>query len=124
MNPYDRRAVRALWSRVRPDRDVFAPGPWPGPPPMPPAGQGGKPPGERPSAPRPPDIPPRPPEQGALFAEVMALPEKYRTVLYLFYYEEYSVKEIAELLDVSPSVVTTRLNRARQALKSELTEVS
>ena len=64
------------------------------------------------------------PEQGALYAEVMALPEKYRTVLYLFYYEEYSVKEIAQLLDVSPSVVTTRLSRARQALKSELTEVS
>lgn len=64
------------------------------------------------------------PEQGALYAEVMALPEKYRTVLYLFYYEEYSVKEIAQLLDVSQSVVTTRLSRARQALKSELTEVS
>ena len=66
MNPYDRRAVRALWYRVRPDRDVFAPGPWPGPPPMPPAGQGGKPPGEGPAGQRPPDIPPRPPEQLAL----------------------------------------------------------
>ena len=64
------------------------------------------------------------PEQGALYAEVMALSEKYRTVLYLFYYEEYSVKEIASLLGVSQSVVTTRLSRARQALKSELTEVS
>ncbi len=64
------------------------------------------------------------PEQGELYAEVMALPEKYRTVLYLFYYEEYSVKEIAELLGVSQSVVTTRLSRARQTLKSELTEVS
>ena len=66
MNPYDRRAVRALWYRVRPDRDVFAPGPWPGPPPMPPAGQGGKPPGEGPAGQRPPDIPSRPPEQLAL----------------------------------------------------------
>ncbi len=64
------------------------------------------------------------PEQDTLFAAVMALPEKYRTVLYLFYYEEYSVKEIARLLGVSQSVVTTRLSRARQALKSELTEVS
>lgn len=62
MNPYDRRAVRALWSRVRPDRDVFAPGPWPGPPPM---GQGGKPP-NGPPAPPPPDILPSPPEQLAL----------------------------------------------------------
>ena len=64
------------------------------------------------------------PAQSALYAEVMALPEKYRTVLYLFYYEEYSVREIAALLGVSPSAVTTRLSRARQALKSELTEVS
>ena len=64
------------------------------------------------------------PEQGELYAEVMALPEKYRTALYLFYYEAYSVKEIAGLLGVSQSVVTTRLNRARQALKSKLTEVS
>ena len=64
------------------------------------------------------------PEQGALYAEVMSLPEKYRTVLYLFYYEDYSVKEIAKLLGVSQSAVTTRLSRARQTLKSELTEVS
>ena len=64
------------------------------------------------------------PEQGALFAEVMALPEKYRTVLYLFYYEDYSVKEVAQLLGISESAVTTRLSRARQALKTKLTEVS
>ena len=64
------------------------------------------------------------PEQGALFAEVMALPEKYRTVLYLFYYEDYSVKEVAQLLGISESAVTTRLSRARQTLKMKLTEVS
>ena len=64
------------------------------------------------------------PEQGELFAEVMALPEKYRTVLYLFYYEEYAVKEIAQLLNITESAVTTRLSRGRQALKSKLTEVS
>ena len=53
----------------------------------------------------------------------MALPEKYRTALYLFYYEEYSVREIASLLKISETAVTTRLSRARQALKSKLTEV-
>ncbi len=62
------------------------------------------------------------PEEAALFGEVMALPEKYRTVLYLFYYEGYSVKEIGELLKVSETAVTTRLSRARQALKLKLTE--
>ena len=64
------------------------------------------------------------PEQGELYSQVMVLPEKYRTVLYLFYYEDYSVKEIAHLLGITETAVTTRLQRARQALKSELTEVS
>lgn len=62
------------------------------------------------------------PEESELYAEVMALSERYRTVLYLFYYEEYSVREIAGLLGVSETAVTSRLSRARQMLKSKLTE--
>ena len=62
------------------------------------------------------------PEQSALFREVMALPEKYRTVLNLFYYEELSTQEIARLLGVRQSVVTTRLSRARSELKKRLGE--
>ena len=53
----------------------------------------------------------------------MALPPKYRVVVYLRYYEEYSTKEMAQLLRVSQSAVTTRLNRARQMLKPMLEEV-
>lgn len=64
------------------------------------------------------------PEQSDLFLTVMGLPEKYRTVLYLFYYEDCSVKDIARLLDLKESAVTTRLSRARQALKNELMEVT
>lgn len=63
------------------------------------------------------------PEHQALYETVMALPEKYRTVLYLFYYEELSTREIARLLDLGQSAVTTRLSRARQALKEQLGEV-
>ena len=37
----------------------------------------------------------------------MSLPEKYRTVLYLFYYEDCTVKDIARLLDLKESAVTT-----------------
>ena len=59
-------------------------------------------------------------EESALFREVMALPEKYRTVLNLFYYEELSTQEIAALLDVRQSAVTTRLSRARAQLKKRL----
>ena len=62
------------------------------------------------------------PGQAALYREVMALPEKYRTVLYLYYYEEFSVKEIGELLGVELSTVTTRLARARRQLKERLGE--
>ncbi|MBE6963559.1 MAG: RNA polymerase sigma factor [Ruminococcaceae bacterium] len=63
------------------------------------------------------------PEDGELFRTVMALPEKHRTVLYLFYYEDLSVREIANVLKVSETAVTSRLSRARKALKDEWTEV-
>lgn len=57
------------------------------------------------------------PDQEDLYRAIMGLPEKYRTVLYLHYYEEYSVKEIAKLLNMKVSSVTTRLSRARNQLK-------
>ena len=63
------------------------------------------------------------PEHGEVYREVMALPERYRTVLYLFYYEELSVNKIALLLGIKSTAVTTRLSRARQKLKTKLTEV-
>ena len=62
------------------------------------------------------------PEDGELFQAVMRLPEKHRTVLYLFYYEDMSVREIAEVLKLSETAVTSRLSRARKVLKEELTE--
>ena len=62
------------------------------------------------------------PEQAALYREVMALPEKYRTVLNLFYYEEFTAREIGELLGVDTSTVTTRLARARRRLRERLGE--
>ena len=45
-------------------------------------------------------------------------------VVYLRYYEELTTKEMAALLRISESNVTTRLNRARQMLKESLKEVS
>ena len=61
-------------------------------------------------------------EQGDLYREVMALPETYRTVLNLYYYEELSTKEIAELLQLRQTAVTTRLSRGRTLLKERLGE--
>lgn len=61
-------------------------------------------------------------EQRELYREVMALPEKYRTVLDLFYYEELSTREIGEVLGIRQSAVTTRLTRAREQLEKRLKE--
>ncbi len=63
------------------------------------------------------------PEQSELFQYVLSLPEKYRMVLYLFYYEDLTVKQIAGVMKLTETAVTTRLNRSRNQLKKNLTEV-
>ena len=60
------------------------------------------------------------PESENLFEEVLKLPEKYRIVIHLFYYEDYSVREIADILKLSESNVKTRLSRGRSLLKTAL----
>lgn len=53
---------------------------------------------------------------------VLELPEKYRDCLYFFYYEDYSIKEIANLLKMPENTVKTNLRRGREALKRALNE--
>ena len=60
----------------------------------------------------------------SVYADVMALPPKYRVVVYLRYYEEATTAEIAALLRISQTAVTTRLSRARLMLKEQLKEES
>ncbi len=62
------------------------------------------------------------PENKELFEEVMKLPEKYRVVIHLFYYEDYSVKEIAKILRTTESNIKVRLSRGRAKLKDALKE--
>ena len=62
------------------------------------------------------------PKSQNLFETVMKLPEKYRTAIHLFYYEDYGVKEIAGILRMSESNVKTRLSRGRKLLKESLQE--
>ncbi len=62
------------------------------------------------------------PESEELFETVMNLPEKYRIVIHLFYYEDYTIYEIAEILKLSESNVKVRLSRGRSLLKEKLQE--
>ena len=62
------------------------------------------------------------PEKSEIFSEVMKLPNKYSSVLHLYYYEEYRCSEIASVLGMSESNVQTRLMSARKMLKDKLGE--
>ena len=64
------------------------------------------------------------PQYADTWEKVMALPPKYRVLVYLRYYEEMSTREMVALLHISQSTVTTRLSRARRMLKKQLQEVS
>lgn len=59
---------------------------------------------------------------GELVRQLMALPTRYRTVLYLYYFEGYSTHEVADLLGVPDATVRTRLARGRAKLKDVLDE--
>ena len=50
---------------------------------------------------------------------VLALPEKYKTCVYLFYYEGYRTAEIAALTGVPSSTVRSHLSEARALLKTK-----
>lgn len=57
-----------------------------------------------------------------LIDTVKQLPQKYRMVIHLFYYEELSIQEIAGILNTKPSTVRTWLTRARARLKQIIEE--
>ena len=51
---------------------------------------------------------------------VLALPDKYRDVVYLHYYEGYTAPEIGTILHKNPNTVYTLLTRARDELRKML----
>ena len=61
-------------------------------------------------------------ESEELFDAVMKLPEKYRIVIHLFYFEDYTTGEIADVTKISISNVKVRLSRARELLRGLLKE--
>ena len=66
------------------------------------------------------EIPFDSPEKSDVYYAVHALPQKYRAVIHLFYYEQMSVAEIAKCLDTKESTVKSQLHRGREMLKTML----
>jgi len=56
-------------------------------------------------------------DDNELMQYILKLPLNYRNVLYLYYYEDYSTKEISSLLKVKDATIRTWLKRARENLK-------
>lgn len=55
-----------------------------------------------------------------VLSAVQSLPEKYRIVVYLYYYEGYTALEIGKLLGKNVNTIYTRLNRSKQIMKEKL----
>lgn len=66
------------------------------------------------------DIPYENENESIMLDCIHKLKAEYCSVILLFYYEGYSVKEISGILKCSPSLITTRLSRARKQLKAML----
>lgn len=63
---------------------------------------------------------PAPREDGEILRAILQMPEKYRTPVHLFYYEGYSIREIAHILGLREATVGTHLARGREILREYL----
>ncbi len=59
-------------------------------------------------------------EKGDVYYAVLELPQKYRAVIHLFYYEDMSIEEISKALGTNQSTVKSQLSRGRKMLKNML----
>ncbi len=59
-------------------------------------------------------------EERTVMDEVMKLPSDYRNIIYLYYYEGYTIKEIAEILGKKQNTINSKLQRGRKKLRAEL----
>jgi len=65
---------------------------------------------------------PAKPEKSSIMEEIWQLPKNMRNVIYLYYYEDYTIAEIAGILRKNPNTVSSTLQRARRKLKDLLQE--
>jgi len=59
-------------------------------------------------------------EKSELFNSIMNLKQTYKEIILMYYYQQLSVKEISQILDISETNAFTRLSRARQFLKERI----
>lgn len=59
-------------------------------------------------------------EERGVMEEIFKLPEESRNIIYLYYYESYTIAEIAEILGKNRNTVNSKLQRARKKLKTIL----
>lgn len=62
------------------------------------------------------------PAEQEMMEEIFMLKPEERNIVYLFYYEGYGIKEIAEMLNLNGNTVSSKLVRARKKLKNYLME--
>lgn len=60
------------------------------------------------------------PERSDVYYATLELPQKYRAVIHLFYYEDMSVADISKCLGVKEATVKSQLHRAREMLRTKL----
>lgn len=71
------------------------------------------------------DVPlpaPQDEEALALAEAIRRMPNRHRDVILLYYYQDMTIKEVAEALHAAPSTILKRLNQAKDKLKTLLTE--
>lgn len=61
-------------------------------------------------------------ENSNVLDAILKLPKKQRTIIFLYYYENYKIKEIKDLLNISETNIQSILLRARKKLKELLKE--
>lgn len=63
------------------------------------------------------------PQTDHVLEQVLNLPDEYKTIIYMYYYEGYSTREISQYLELNESTLRSRMQKARELLKLKLEEV-
>lgn len=66
------------------------------------------------------EAPEEPERRAKLLEQIDALPELYREVVLLFYYQKQSYQEMSDVLDLAPATINARLTKARALLRERL----